>query len=401
MAMSHARAHDEAAREQAGDRVVAAPPQTSSSPPSRSKTFCKRGRSSLHFSEAAIPAAPPRHGSGIDWRSRYFKSSLDSCSGSAATFDWGSAFTERAVNAFRACPEFESSGVRHLCERLCYLRAYEPSRKWHALRASVTRAGAPTTVLIGWSVRMDGGQAPKDPWRISYVSPNGSVFPSAMPALAALGLARTGSHHPASPPSLRRKGLTASTSPQPRQSTARLPQPSKRRACGPAYLLQDKSAEAFPPSPFGLIEELLTDDSWKLLLGCIMLNQTTRSQMDPVLVRFLKRFPTAAATAAATIHEVTQVVAPLGLQERRPVAIIRFSQEYVRMEWKNPEELHWIGKYAADAHKIFIDRKWREVQPNDHALNWWVEWMRGTEADHESTEGSICRARIYPAESWG
>lgn len=71
------------------------------------------------------------------------------------------------------------------------------------------------------------------------------------------------------------------------------------------------------------------------------------------------------------------------------------------MEWKNPEELHWIGKYAADAHKIFIDRKWREVQPNDHALNWWVEWMRGTEADHESTEGSICRARINPAESWG
>ena len=49
--------------------------------------------------------------------------------------------------------------------------------------------------------------------------------------------------------------------------------------------------------------------------------------MDPVLVRFLQRFPTAAATAEATIHDVTQVVAPLGLQERRPVAIIRFSRE--------------------------------------------------------------------------
>lgn len=49
--------------------------------------------------------------------------------------------------------------------------------------------------------------------------------------------------------------------------------------------------------------------------------------MDPVLVRFLKRFPTAVATAAATIDEVTQMCAPLGLQERRPVAIIRFSRE--------------------------------------------------------------------------
>lgn len=251
-------------------------------------------------------------------------------------------------------------------------------------------------MLVGWSVRMDGGQAPEDSWRISYVSPDGSIFPSAMPALAALGLSHTGSQRPASPPSLRRKSKITSRSPQAREDTAAFPKPGSRRSSGPAYLLQELPAGVFPPSPFGLIEELLTDDSWKLLLGCIMLNQTTRSQMDPVLVRFLKRFPTAAATAAATIHEVTQVVAPLGLQERRPVAIIRFSQEYVRKEWNSPEELHWIGKYAADAYKIFIERKWSDVQPNDHALNWWVEWMRGTEVDRQPAEGSIPPLRVYP-----
>lgn len=38
-----------------------------------------------------------------------------------------------------------------------------------------------------------------------------------------------------------------------------------------------------------------------------------------------------------------------------------------------------MGKYASDAHKIFIERKWRQVQPNDHALNWWMEWMLGTQ----------------------
>lgn len=50
-------------------------------------------------------------------------------------------------------------------------------------------------------------------------------------------------------------------------------------------------------------------------------------KMDPVLVRFLEKFPTAAATAAATVDEVARVAGPLGLQERRPVAIIRFSRE--------------------------------------------------------------------------
>lgn len=49
--------------------------------------------------------------------------------------------------------------------------------------------------------------------------------------------------------------------------------------------------------------------------------------MDPVLVRFLEKFPSAEVAAAATVEEMTQVVAPLGLQERRPVAIIRFSRE--------------------------------------------------------------------------
>lgn len=63
----------------------------------------------------------------------------------------------------------------------------------------------------------------------------------------------------------------------------------------------------------------------------------------------------------------------------------RMPEEYVRNEWKSPEELHWVGKYAADAHKIFVEQKWREAQPNDHALNWWVEWMRGTQSRVDGT----------------
>lgn len=59
--------------------------------------------------------------------------------------------------------------------------------------------------------------------------------------------------------------------------------------------------------------------------------------------------------------------------------VARPQEEYLSKSWKNTQELYWIGKYASDAHKIFVERKWREVQPNDHALNWWVEWMRGTQ----------------------
>lgn len=313
-------------------------------------------------------------------------SSPDSPAGSAVSFDWGSAFTQSAVDAFRACPEFEYSGVRHLCRRLCYLRAYEPGRKWHALRSAVAKAGLPTRVLRNWTVRIDGGQDPKHPWRISYISPNGDVFPSAKPALASLGLVdptksgRTSGYKVLRARKLGRRSREIADA---TCTTTREEKNGKTMMCGPAYLLKETpSGEGFPASPFGLIEELLTDDPWKVLLGCIMLNQTTRSQMDPVLVRFLEKFPNAAAAASASLADVTQLAGPLGLQEKRPVAIIRFSQEYLRMDWTKPQELYWVGKYAADAHKIFIEREWHAVEPNDHALNWWIDWMHGTNPEN-------------------
>lgn len=77
---------------------------------------------------------------------------------------------------------------------------------------------------------------------------------------------------PTSPPAVRRRINSPQQAPG---ACAKIMYPD-----GPAYLLKEPSPGAFPPSPFGLIEELLADDPWKLLIGCIMLNQTTRSQVS-------------------------------------------------------------------------------------------------------------------------
>lgn len=58
-----------------------------------------------------------------------------------------------------------------------------------------------------------------------------------------------------------------------------------------------------------------------------------------MLVRFLERFPTAAATAVASVEEVAQLAGPLGLQERRPIAIIRFSREILFERTGSPAAL--------------------------------------------------------------
>lgn len=115
-----------------------------------------------------------------------------------------------------------------------------------------------------------------------FSASQGSVFSGAKAVLVALGLGHGVSGYPTSPPSLRRKRRTPTTSPQPLPAASAT---TRHHPNGCAYLLKKPWAGTFPPSPFGLIEELLTDDPWKLLIGCIMLNQTTRSQVRHVFRR--------------------------------------------------------------------------------------------------------------------
>lgn len=138
-----------------------------------------------------------------------------------------------------------------------------------------------------------------------------------------------------------------------------------------------------PHSPYGLLEELLWDRPWALLLCCILFNQTSRVQVDPVLARLLDAFPDAASLAAADAEALEDILRPLGLHRRRARTLVAFSAEFLKGEWRKAEELPGIGRYAADAHAIFCEGRWRETEAQDHALSWYVDWIRTTEPDAE------------------
>ena len=121
-----------------------------------------------------------------------------------------------------------------------------------------------------------------------------------------------------------------------------------------------------------------------MLLCCILLNQTSRVQVDPVLARLLEGFPDAASLAAADAEALEEILHPLGLHRRRARSIIAFSQAFLKGAWRKPEELPGIGRYGADAHAIFCEGRWRETEPHDHALRWYCDWMRATEASERS-----------------
>ncbi|XP_018114537.2 methyl-CpG-binding domain protein 4 isoform X1 [Xenopus laevis] len=130
-----------------------------------------------------------------------------------------------------------------------------------------------------------------------------------------------------------------------------------------------------PRSPFNLVQETLFHDPWKLLVATIFLNKTSGKMAIPALWEFLKKYPTPEVARAADWKEIAELLQPLGLYELRAKAIIRFSDEYLTKKWRYPIELHGIGKYGNDSYRIFCVNEWKQVQPQDHKLNYYHSWL--------------------------
>eukprot|EP00897_Mesotaenium_endlicherianum_P000727 jgi/Mesen1/10655/ME000009S10448 len=130
-----------------------------------------------------------------------------------------------------------------------------------------------------------------------------------------------------------------------------------------------------PVSPFGLVQEKLYRDPWRVLVACMLLNKTGGPAMCKVIWDLFDLIPTPEAAIAARTEAIAAVIHSLGLQNKRARMIQRFSREYARDDWTELTQLHGIGTYAADAHAIFCEGRWREVTPSDHMLLKYWEWL--------------------------
>lgn len=147
-----------------------------------------------------------------------------------------------------------------------------------------------------------------------------------------------------------------------------------------------------PASPYGLIEECLYQDPWKLLVACMLLNVTSGLQVRKVIWRLFDIWPTAEAAAGATddtLVIVEKLIQPLGLFRKRTIAIKRFSQEYLEAEWLDPIELHGIGQYASDAYFMFCRGHWQDVDPSDKDLLRYQQWLHSTGGEGNGLERDV------------
>jgi len=116
-----------------------------------------------------------------------------------------------------------------------------------------------------------------------------------------------------------------------------------------------------------LLQEIYQKDRWKLLVCCMMLNQTTRTQVDQVRLEFFKKWPTPELASKANLRDMANVIKSLGLMNRRSAAIKKMSEQYVLGEWEKAIDLYGIGQYGQDSWSIFIDGN-LNIKPLDKEL---------------------------------
>jgi len=131
-----------------------------------------------------------------------------------------------------------------------------------------------------------------------------------------------------------------------------------------------------PPcrSPFSLIQEDLWPDEWKILVACLMLNCTSRKQVEKVLPGFFAKWPDAEALLDADEDEIKSTISPLGFKNRRTNNLLKMAVVYRGKDWKDIRDLPGVGEYAARAWEIFCRNELGTAPPTDGALVAYWRW---------------------------
>lgn len=129
----------------------------------------------------------------------------------------------------------------------------------------------------------------------------------------------------------------------------------------------------------GPLQKMYADagDPWKVLVSCILLNLTNRSQVNKVIDELFDRWPNPQTMAAAPKSQLMAHIATLGLADRRSDTLRLMSEKYIERlrfsshGWLTEHEiavLPGIGPYARDSYRIFVLGDTSRLESGDRVL---------------------------------
>ena len=123
-----------------------------------------------------------------------------------------------------------------------------------------------------------------------------------------------------------------------------------------------------------LIQEDYLKEPWKMMVCCILLNQTNNTQVRPILSSVFELIPTPISTIGCDPERLAAVIKTTGFQNVKASRIIKLSQKWVN-GFEHVSQLPGIGKYGVDSWDIFIECN-LSVIPTDKKLIGYLGYIK-------------------------
>jgi methyl-CpG-binding domain protein 4 len=120
-----------------------------------------------------------------------------------------------------------------------------------------------------------------------------------------------------------------------------------------------------------LIQEDYLDNPWKMVVCCILLNQTTNQQVRKVLISLFELMPTPESCVLLDSSKIASIIKPTGFYNIKSDRIKKMSQKWID-GFSHPSELPGVGKYAMESWDIFVNKK-TDINPSDKKLKMYLE----------------------------
>ncbi|KIX95961.1 uncharacterized protein Z520_08216 [Fonsecaea multimorphosa CBS 102226] len=184
---------------------------------------------------------------------------------------------------------------------------------------------------------------------------------------------------------------------KPRRSTTSpyFPQANKHR---PTFL----ATLPFPPlshDRFGLMQERLAHDPFRLLIATIFLNKTPGERAMPVFYQLMSRYPTPADLANAEVSDITSIIYGLGFQNQRARKCVAMAKVWLE---RPPSRGMRYRKHNYPLKGDGRDVKQDEVlDDGDERVAWEISHLPGLGPYSHDSWRMFCRDQLRGvAKSW-
>jgi len=104
-----------------------------------------------------------------------------------------------------------------------------------------------------------------------------------------------------------------------------------------------------------LIQEDYLDNPWKMLVCCILLNQTTNQQVRKVLPSLFELIPDPSTASKIQPEQIVPIIRSTGFSKVKSERIVNLSKKW-NLGFDSVLELPGVGRYASDSWKIFVEK---------------------------------------------